>query len=98
MGFEIIWSPKADQNFAAIINYLEINWTKKEIKNFIIRTNSVLLLLSESPNLYKSSSSRKQIREVVLTKHNILIYQIEKETVKILAIFDTRQHPLKKRI
>ena len=33
-GFKIIWSDEAKNNLSWIINYLEINWTEKELRFF----------------------------------------------------------------
>lgn len=56
MTSQIIWSPVAVQTYQQILDYLEINWTVREVVNFIHRTEeilelSVLILLSvNNPN------------------------------------------------
>ena len=72
MAFEIIWSPKAEQRFSAVIDYLSVNFTERDVKNFIIKVDKVLSLIKKNPNLYKTSFSRKHIKEAVVTKHNVL--------------------------
>ncbi len=42
MAYEIIWLPNAERRYDEIIAWLEENWTEKEIKNFVSRTEKVL--------------------------------------------------------
>ena len=43
---------------------------------------------------------KQNIHEVLITKHNLLLYQINETELKVelLAFFDTRQHPKKKHL
>ncbi len=42
MAKKIIWTSQAEKTFAAVIKYLETNWTEKEIKKFIRVTDKVV--------------------------------------------------------
>jgi plasmid stabilization system protein ParE len=95
MAFEIIWLPRAEQRFDEIIDYLEREWTAKEIKTLIAKTNTVLAILSVSPTTFRKSPHKK-IHEVLVTKHNLLLYRVKGKKVELLTFFDTRQHPNKK--
>ncbi len=55
MAYEIVWLPKAEQRFDEIIEWLRVNWTEKEIANFVARTIQVLELISNNPELYRKS-------------------------------------------
>lgn len=91
----IIWSLRATKSFERIIDYLKHNWTDKEIEKFIKATNSVLQKL-ENNQVHFRSSGKRQVHEVLITKHNLLIYRIHKTEIQLLVFFDTRQHPKKK--
>lgn len=97
MAYEVIWSPQAEKTFEKVINYLEVNWTNKQIENLIIRTNRLVKLISRNPFLFKRSE-KQNLHEVLITKHNLLLYQVNDvdQKVELLAFFDTRQHPKKK--
>jgi plasmid stabilization system protein ParE len=95
MAYKIIWLPKAEKRFGEIIKYLEQEWTPKEIERLIIKTNTVIAILSISPAVFRKSPS-KNIHEVLVTKHNLLLYRIKGKKVELLTFFDTRQHPNKK--
>ena len=97
MAYKIIWSPQAELTFENVINYLFENWTIKQVENLLSRTNKLIGLISKNPFLFRGSEKQK-IHEVLVTKHNLLLYQINETELKVelLAFFDTRQHPKKK--
>jgi hypothetical protein len=96
MAYKVIWSPLAEITFENI-KYLEENWTSKLIENLIVRTNELTNLISKNPFLFRRSE-KQNLHEVLVTKHNLLLYQINEPNQKIefLSFFDTRQHPKKK--
>jgi plasmid stabilization system protein ParE len=47
------------------------------------------------PEAYPKSTIIKDTYQMVLTKHNTMYYTVINETIVILSIFDTRQHPQK---
>lgn len=98
MAYKVTWSPKAVKTFNNVINYLEKNWTEKEIRNFVRLTDKVAHIISKSPYLFRSSE-KNNVFEVLVTKHNLLLYQVNEESkkVQLLAFFDTRQDPKKKK-
>jgi plasmid stabilization system protein ParE len=97
MAYKIIWSPQAELTFENVINYLSENWTIKQVENLLSRTNKLIGLISKNPFLFRGSEKQK-IHEVLVTKHNLLLYQINETELKVelLAFFDTRQNPKKK--
>ena len=98
MALEIVWSPRALDNFHGVIEYLEENWYESVIKDFVRRAENVLHMIADHPNMFRQISENSLIREAVVTKHNLLIYKATATKVIVLAVFDTRQHPKKKRI
>lgn len=94
MAFKIIWSPEAEKTFGGIIDYLEKNWYGKEIKNFISSTQKIISILQQNPFLFRGSE-KAAIYEVLVSKHNLLLYQITENSkkVELLSFWDTRQHP-----
>ena len=74
MAYKITWLPKAEKRYDEIIAWLENNWSGKEIANFISRTDEVLKLISVHPETYKLSE-KKNIRQALVTKQNLLLYE-----------------------
>lgn len=96
MAKKIIWSTKARISFDKIISYLEANWTDKEIKTLISNTQKILVQIESGAVKFKSSG-KKNIHEVLVTRHNLLIYRLKKDQIDLLVFYDTRQNPKKKK-
>lgn len=92
---KVVWMPTAEMRFQKIVEYLIENWGENEIKYFVQKTEITIELISKFPRLFRKSK-RKNIYEAVITKHNLMIYQIARNQIEILTFFDTRQHPKKK--
>lgn len=97
MGYKIIWSPEAEASFQKIVEYLHEYWSSKEIIRFIQRTEDVVFLLERNPYLFRGSD-KENIFEVLVTKQNLLLYQIieSSKRVELISFWDTRQNPDKK--
>ncbi len=93
----IIWSPKARITYFQILDYLEQNWSPKEILNFTSRTEKVLELISTHPKLFHYSRS-KDIFKCVLNRQISLFYRIRGENIELLLFWDARQDPKKLKI
>ena len=92
----IIWNRRASDNFNAIIEYLQGEWGERVTRNFVTRTYQILELLATNPEMGSVEHFEKQIRGIVITKHNTLFYRIEEEKLILLNFFDNRQDPKKK--
>lgn len=95
MEYQIIWLPKAEERFQEIIEYLDYKWNDKVIADFIERTETVLLQIKRRPTMFRHSA-KMNIYEVLITKHNLLLYQIKGSRIELLTFFDSRQNPKKK--
>ena len=96
MALEIIWSRRALKDFHQVLHYLEHHWGENIARAFVHRTEDILHKISENPELFKETIKKLQLREAIITKHNLMIYKLESNQVILLSIFDTRQHPKKK--
>ncbi|TNE81311.1 MAG: type II toxin-antitoxin system RelE/ParE family toxin [Bacteroidetes bacterium] len=95
MAKEVVWSRQADKKFDQIIAYLRKDWSDKEVVSFVRSTYRIIELL-EMGNIAFRSSSKRGIREVLITKHNLLIYRESEDRIELVTFYDTRQHPKKK--
>jgi plasmid stabilization system protein ParE len=91
MAKKIVWSDLAVDRFELVVQYLLKEWTEKEAIKFLNQVDTKLFLLSHFPNIGRGMSHNNSIRQIFLSKHNRLIYKIEKANLVILDIFDTRQ-------
>jgi plasmid stabilization system protein ParE len=94
-GYKILWSDRAISDLKNILDYLEYEWTDKEIKNFLTRLDKRLGLIIINPKLFSKTSKRKNVRRSVLTKHTVIYYTASNDLIKILTLFDPRKNPKK---
>ena len=85
--YEIIWTENAVKELENTIQYLETNWTKKEISNLFLKLEEILALISTQPSIYLLVSRSKNIHNVPILKYNTLYYKIENKKVFILREF-----------
>ena len=92
---KIVFSSKADNDLAQIIEYLKNEWSDKQIKDFISILDEKLKVIIKYPQSYPSVLHNKSIRKCVLIKQIGLFYLIKKESISVLRLFDTRSNPSK---
>jgi len=93
---EIRWTQESVDTFDKTIEYLEREWTEKEVYNFIQATARVIQFISEYPAMFRKTSKRN-VHEALITPHNLLIYKVYSSDITLITFWDTRQHPRKKK-
>ena len=88
-------SAKAKITFFKVLDYLDKNWTKKEINQFYNRTEIVLKAIKINPGIFPLSLKHKDIRKAIIDKNNSFFYKIDSHNKRIflLTFFDNRQNP-----
>ena len=96
MVYEIIWSPMAKTSYFSILEYLEKNWTTKEIYTFVQRTEEILEVIKTKPSLFQYSKISDTHR-CVLVKQVSLFYRVRSSAglIELLVFWDNRQNPEK---
>jgi plasmid stabilization system protein ParE len=94
MPYTIIWSPAARLTYYQILDYLNEEWTFREIENFIDRTEQVLTHISQNPSLYQYSEGTDTYSCVLVRQVN-LFYRLKSERIELLIFWDNRQNPSK---
>jgi len=89
-GYKVKWTDHALAELATTFNYLEENFTDKELNKLAKEIDKVLSLISKNPKLFPLSKS-KGIRKAVIKKFNTMYYWEKNEVVEILSFFSNRQ-------
>ncbi|WP_431137622.1 type II toxin-antitoxin system RelE/ParE family toxin [Psychroserpens mesophilus] len=97
-GFKIVWTEHALSELEKTIEFLEKNWTERELRIFATKLDHTIELISKSPELFPSSLEKSDIRKAVVEKHNNLYYRINDKSIEIISLFSNRQNPKNKRI
>ncbi|MGB1018910.1 MAG: type II toxin-antitoxin system RelE/ParE family toxin [Chitinophagales bacterium] len=89
--YKISWSGNAIKELENTIDYLEKNFSMKEISNLVLEIEKVSALLAKNPKLFPIVSSKTKLRKVVVMKFNNLYYTFDEETVNIASFYSNRQ-------
>ena len=97
-GYKIFWTDFALKELEKTIEFLEENWTEKELRNLAENLEEKLALISQNPDLFQASNLKKGIRRVVILTYNTLYYRIANEQIEIISFFSNRQNPKKRKL
>lgn len=94
MSHRIKWTFRAKNDYLLILDYLEENWTKKELLKFTAKTSKTIVQISKTPKAFPASKKRN-IRKCVLIKQVSIYYRIKKSEIELLTFWDNRRKPKK---
>jgi plasmid stabilization system protein ParE len=86
----IVWTQRALQNSISIKQYLSVNFSSKEIENFLSILQTFEITVCTYPELYPKSIIKKNIRRAVLSKVLSAYYRLRKGRIEVLAVLDNR--------
>ncbi len=95
MALEIKWTHQANKGLDNVLEYLELNWTNKEILNLEQKLNQVLQQISIFPHLFPKSDIYKNLHKAIIDKNNYLVYRINEvsNSIEIINFRGTKQTP-----
>lgn len=96
-GYRIFWTEHASSELDQTIQYLQTEFSAKEISKFLIKLEETLELISINPKIFPISD-KKGIRKAILLKYNSIYYREINNTVEILSFFSNRQNLTKRKI
>jgi len=97
MAVKLFWSKRADKGYARIVEYLEDEWTEREVQNFVRETKHFFNLLKQNPRMLEPSKTHKDLYRGPINRLTILTYRytpLKNENI-LVNIRDTRKKPLK---
>ena len=95
MAYEVIISDEVFNTLNSIVLYLEKRWSKKVAENFLNTFYEKVDAITTNPNIGRRSAREPSIRKILITKHNMLYYEINSNRIELLTIFFTAQDPSK---
>lgn len=97
-GYKILWTNHAISELEKTLEYLENNWTERELRTFSAKLDHTIELISKSPEIFPISLEKRNIRKAVVEKYNNLYYRINQNSIEIISLFSNRKNPSKKKI
>lgn len=96
MAYEIKLKKRFVNRLESVLNYLENEWGDSVAKKFQENVDRHIILISTQP-LVGVVTGREDIRSILITKHNRLVYKISQNKIIILNMYDTRTNPKNRR-
>ena len=90
MAYQIIVKKRFTNRVQKVLAYLEEVWSHKIAVEFLLKIDRRIALLARQPHIGALSSKVKDIRGLLITRHNRLYYKIKADKVIILNMYDTR--------
>lgn len=95
-GYKILWTDHALTELSETFEYLDNNFTEKELQALSSEIDRTLRLIGSQPSLFQFSESA-HVRKVVIKKYNTMYYRERQHTIEILSFFPNRRNPKKRK-
>lgn len=92
-GYSVFWSDLASNELQETLQYLEENFSEKELVRLSNELEQILSLISINPKLFPSSSKKKNIRKIIILTYNTMYYKVSNNSIEIISFFSNRQKP-----
>jgi len=97
-GYKIEWTDNALSELKKTYQYLEENWTAKDLTKLSFDIERTISLISKNPNMFPMSD-KANIRKAVIKKLNTMYYrEKEGDRIEILSFFSNRQSPVRRKL
>lgn len=71
-GYKILWTDHAIFELKETIEYLENNWSERELRIFSAKLDHTIELISKTPEIFPLSFEKNDIRKAVVEKYKIV--------------------------
>lgn len=93
MAYKIKKSKEFLKNVLFVVGHIEKEWGIRSAVKFQTILDSKINSLAISPKAGMMTTKNKNIRKLVITKHNKIYYRICKDEINVLTLFETRMNP-----
>jgi len=78
-----------------VYQYLAEEWNFKVADDFIENLYTRIYKLAETLHSGSPTAKYKNIRKIIISKHNKVYYRVKGKTITILTLFESKQNPKK---
>ena len=96
-GYKVVWTDHALFELQDTLQYLEKNFSAKELQNLSRKIEHTVSLIAQNPNIFSKVESLEIHRVNILT-FNTMYYRVKVDTIEIISFFLNRQSPTKRRL
>jgi|SRR5690606_15278366 len=96
MALKIVWTHQAKRGLQVVLEYLEREWTRKEILKLENNLQTLLSQIIKNPELYPNSITNPTLFKALIDKNNYLVYRVQKKEniIQVISFRGTKQYPL----
>jgi plasmid stabilization system protein ParE len=87
---KIVLSEKAAEQLAALLDYLEFDWSPRVRDAFVLKMERSFDAIRTFPGGFPASEKFSGLHKCVITPQTSAYYQIGEESIEIIAFFDNR--------
>lgn len=95
MSRKVIITKTAEKKLNKLFDYLSENWSEKVKKEFIKKLDHNLEIIKNYPEIFPKSDAKPGLHRAVITKQTTIFYRFNSSEIKLVTVFDSRQHPNK---
>ncbi|MBW3522668.1 type II toxin-antitoxin system RelE/ParE family toxin [Chryseobacterium sp. NKUCC03_KSP] len=96
-GYNISWTPNALSELEETIEYLQKNFSDKEITKLARKIESFSEIIFQNPYIFPKSEQTNIHKAIILT-FNTVYYRIKDNNLEILSFFSNRRSPVKRKL
>ncbi|MFN2430218.1 MAG: type II toxin-antitoxin system RelE/ParE family toxin [Cryomorphaceae bacterium] len=93
MALELIWTQTAERQLDRIIEYLQTNWTEREISQFFKKLEKGLETIRTASNTQKKSHRKAGTFEYQISPQTTIFYTFDDKKATILLLWSNRMNP-----
>ena len=97
MAYRVVATVRFERSSAKTTKWLKKEWSAKSAEKFKEKLAVAIEKVTKNPTTGKMSRKYKDIRSVLVTKHNRLYYQISDTTITFLELIELKQSPHRNR-
>ena len=95
MAYQVIIKKRFTNKVQKVLAWLNKEWSAKVASEFLEKIDYRIGLLAKQPYVGAPSAKVKDIRGLLITRHNKMYYKVKGDKVIILNMYDTRINPKK---
>ena len=89
--YKVFWTDEAIRNLESILDYLNKNWTQREVDNFRKKLGKQIDLIEKNPKLFPISNFNRRLRKAVLSKQTTIFYELSGQVLYLVYLFNNKQ-------
>jgi len=94
----LLWSIRALNEYKNLLDYILGEWGERIRDRVVSEFNDSLSRIQNSPEQFPIFLKRKNIRRCVASPQTSIYFKVHKDDIEILAVFDNRQNPKKRKL